>query len=107
MSHPPPPRPRSRPSVEQLEGRALLSQAVALIPGNTLLRFDTADPTTILGSVPITGLVGGASEVVLGVDVRQSTGVLYALGVVGLGGLDTLRLYTVDPGTGAAGFVGR
>src|SRR5437773_2695647 len=100
MSHPPPPRPLARPSVESLEDRTVLSPAVALVPGNQLLRFDTADPATILGSASITGLGGGPSEVVLGVDEQPGTGTLFALGVSTIGILDTLRLYTLDPGTG-------
>jgi hypothetical protein len=47
--------------------------------------------------VPITGLQAG--EGILGIDLRPSTGQLYALG-------STSRLYTINPATGAATQVG-
>lgn len=63
---------------------------------NTLLTFDSATPGTTT-SVAITGLQAG--ENVLGIDLRPSTGQLYALG-------STSRLYTINPATGAATQVG-
>src|SRR4051794_36389291 len=47
--------PRSHPLAEALEGRTLMSTAVALT-GNTLLFFDTATPGVTLGKVKVRGL---------------------------------------------------
>ena len=65
--------------------------------GNGLVRFNSATPGTIDALVAITGLQPG--ENVLGIDVRPATLQLYILG-------STSRLYTLDPGTGAATQVG-
>lgn len=64
---------------------------------NSLVRFSSATPGTIDSTVAITGLQTG--ETVLGIDVRPATLQLYILGSTG-------RLYTLDPGTGAATQVG-
>ena len=64
---------------------------------NSLVRFSSATPLTIDSTVAITGLQTG--ETVLGIDVRPATLQLYILG-------STSRLYTLDPGTGAATQVG-
>src|SRR5262249_19155307 len=66
---------------------------------NILYRFDSAAPGTIQSVALITGLQPG--ELVRGIDFRPRTGQLYALGVVD-GATDTVRVYTVDPLTGAA-----
>jgi hypothetical protein len=60
---------------------------------NTLFTFDSASPGTIGGIRPVTGLQGGES--LIGIDIRPETGGLYGLG-------SSLRLYTLDPATGAA-----
>jgi hypothetical protein len=71
--------------------------------GNSLWLFDTATPGTMT-AVPITGL--GVGEAMDGIDRRPSTGALYGLGVVDGGAMDMLRLYRIDPTTGAATPVG-
>lgn len=71
--------------------------------GNALWLFDTATPGTMT-PVPITGL--GVGEEIDGIDRRPATGALYGLGVVDGGSSDTLRLYRIDPTTGAATQVG-
>jgi hypothetical protein len=67
--------------------------------GTSLLLFDTATPGTMT-PVPITGL--GPGETIAGIDRRPATGALYGLGVVDGGATDALRLYRIDPATGAA-----
>ena len=71
--------------------------------GTSLLLFDTATPGTMT-PVPITGL--GVGETIEGLDRRPSTGGLYGLGVMDTGPTDSLRLYRIDPTTGAATAVG-
>src|SRR5262245_59367216 len=61
----------------------------ALTTSNTLLRFDSAAPSTILGTVAVSGLQAG--EELLGIDFRPATGQLYGLG-------STSRLYMIDLG---------
>jgi hypothetical protein len=73
------------------------STVFALTTANTLLRFDSAVPGTILGTVAISGLQVG--ENLLGIDFRPATGQLYGLG-------STSRLYTIDLTTGVATQVG-
>lgn len=65
--------------------------------GNNLIRFSSAAPGTNKSSVPITGLQ--ASENILGIDFRPSTGELFGVG-------STSRLYTIDTTSGAATVVG-
>jgi hypothetical protein len=73
------------------------AELIYVIVGNTVLSsFDSATPLTQT-SVPITGLQAG--EAILGIDLRPSTGQLYALA-------STSRLYTINPATGAATQVG-
>src|SRR5688572_22548510 len=76
------PQDHSKPCIEPLEGRTLLSAAYALIgeAGTTLVRFDTTNPGVIQDAVSISGLQPG--ETLQGIDFRPTTGVLYALGVV-------------------------
>ena len=66
---------------------------VVLTTQNSLLRFDSLTPGTILGSSPITGLQAG--EALLGIDFRPANGRLYGIG-------DASRIYTIDPVTGVA-----
>ncbi|MGQ0540459.1 MAG: DUF4394 domain-containing protein [Blastocatellia bacterium] len=68
-----------------------------LTTANSLVRFNSSRPNTILGSVAITGLQGG--ENVLGIDFRPANGQLFALG-------STSRIYRIDTTTGAATSVG-
>lgn len=72
-------------------------QVYGVTTGNSLVRFNSARPGTLLSTVAITGLQGGES--VLGIDVRPATGQLFALG-------STSRLYVINPLTGAATQVG-
>jgi Domain of unknown function (DUF4394)/Calx-beta domain len=81
--------------------------------GNTLVTFDTASPGSYTSARPITGLQVG--EQIVGVDFRYTPNVatavdpalmkLNAVGVTQNGGTDSLRVYTIDPGTGAATLV--
>jgi hypothetical protein len=64
--------------------------------GTTLVSFNSADPSTILNTVTITGLQPG--ETIVGMDVH-GTDQLYAVG-------STSRLYTIDQVTGAATEIG-
>jgi len=67
--------------------------------GTTLVSFNSADPSTILNTVTITGLQPG--ETIVGMDVHGTWGSdqLYAVG-------STSRLYTIDQVTGAATEIG-
>jgi hypothetical protein len=64
---------------------------------NVLRSFDTGAVSTGLSSVVISGL--GAGEFASGIDVRPSTGELYAVTTAN-------RLYVVNPASGAATAVG-
>src|SRR5262249_4813552 len=92
-----PPRRRCRPAVEPLEDRRVLTALVALSTKNQLLAFDSSAPGTIQGTLPVTGLQ--ASEALLDIDFRPSTGQLYALG-------SSNRIYTVNTTSGVATPVG-
>lgn len=70
---------------------------VAVTVSNQLIRFNAATPGRILGKVAIRGLQPG--EQVLGIDLRTTNQLLYALGSSG-------RLYTLDIESGAATAVG-
>jgi hypothetical protein len=69
----------------------------AISTTNTLLRFDSSSPGTIVSSVAVTGLQVG--EQILAIDFRPLNGQLYGLG-------STSRLYTINRTTGAATQVG-
>ena len=69
----------------------------AVTTGNTLLRFDSNSPGTVISSNPITGLQAG--ENILGIDFRPANGLLYGLG-------STSRLYRINTVNGAATQVG-
>lgn len=69
----------------------------ALTNANRLIRFNSATPSLLTASQPISGLPTG--ETLLGLDFRPATGQLYALG-------SGNRLYTLDPVSGAATVVG-
>jgi hypothetical protein len=82
---------------EAIRGLALLQPAAPTVVGltsdNRLVAFDPKAPNTLTSTVAITGLAAGES--VIGIDVRPADRQLYALTSAG-------RLYTVNPGTGAA-----
>ena len=90
---------RIRPKLEALETREVPALLLGLTAANTIVRFDSATPGSLIGApVPITtGLQAGES--LLAIDFRPSTGGLYALG-------SSSRLYTLDLTTGAATQVG-
>ncbi|MBK6941626.1 MAG: DUF4394 domain-containing protein [Planctomycetes bacterium] len=66
-------------------------------PGNAVVSFRSAAPGRLLNRVVIVGLQPG--ERIVGLDVRPSTGELYALG-------STSRIYLLDPTTGVVTPVG-
>lgn len=96
--------------VERLEDRTTPATVYALdANGLNLLRFDSATPSTMNATVPVSGLVvGGATESLAAIDFRPANGRLYALGVntPPTGGFREGRLYTLDPATGIATVVG-
>lgn len=61
--------------------------------GQTLVSWDSANPSALLGGFPISGLQ--TNETIKGIDFRPSTRELYALG-------SSKRLYTLDTATGVA-----
>lgn len=73
------------------------AETIWISTANTIMRFDSAAPGTILGTLPVIGLVG--SDTIVGIDFRPANGQLYALGSGG-------RLYTIDRTSGAATQVG-
>src|SRR4051794_32952531 len=74
--------PLFRPCLETLEHREVLSTVYATTNTNRLLQFDSFTPNTVNFNLPITGLVGGATERIEGIDFRPRTGQLFALGIV-------------------------
>ena len=70
-----------------------LGQIVAVTESNKLISFQSGTPQKLCSSNAITGLQGG--ETILGIDTRPANGSLYGVGSTG-------RLYTLNPGTGAA-----
>ena len=66
---------------------------VGVTSSNTLVRFDSATPNTIISTTAITGLPVG--EEILAIDFRPATGQLLGLG-------STSRLYIINAATGAA-----
>ena len=70
---------------------------IGLTTNNNLVQFNSARPSLILRTVPITGIQPGES--ILGIDFRPANGRLYALG-------STSRIYIINPFTGAATQVG-
>lgn len=81
---------QSRPRVECLEDRRLLTTLIGLTSGNNLITFDSAAPGTILRQTSVTGVQGP----LLGIDFRPATGQLY--------GLTRESLYLIDFLSGAA-----
>jgi hypothetical protein len=95
---------RAKPSVrlvcEALEDRVTPVLAYAL-SGTNLLSFDTATPT-VTTTTAVTNTVVG--ETLVGIAIRPSNGLLYALGENAGGTAGSL--YTLNPSTGAATTVG-
>ncbi len=95
-----------RPTLEALEDRTTVSTIYGLLPGNVLIRFESANPsqTSTIGTV--TGL--GANETIRGIDFRPRTGQLYASTVVtGSAANSVIRTYTINPLNGQASLVGQ
>ncbi|HYH62780.1 MAG TPA: DUF4394 domain-containing protein, partial [Solirubrobacterales bacterium] len=65
--------------------------------GNSLVQFRADGPSVLTDSVVITGLQQG--ERLAAVDFRPRTGQLYGIGVEGL---DTIRVYTINTDSGRA-----
>ena len=85
---------------------AWAEEAIALIPGNTLIRFDTATPGTVTASVAITGL--GVNQTVRGIDYRAITGEVFASAVTSLSAANSVIFtYKIDPATGVATLIGQ
>ncbi len=78
-------------------GPAVAEVIYAVTTANSLIRFDSSSPGTILTIGAITGLQGG--ETILGIDFRPASRQLFGLG-------STSRLYTINVTTGAATVVG-
>ena len=68
-------------------GTVMGAQIFGVTATNSLVRFDSATPGSIIGSQPITGLASG--ETILGLDFRPKDDTLFALG-------STNRLYIID-----------
>jgi hypothetical protein len=76
-----------------------------IVPGNGLIRFDSATPGTVTTIGTVSGL--GANETIRGIDFRPRSGQLYATTVAtGSSANSVLRTYVLDPHTGAATFIG-
>ena len=90
-------------AIEPLEARIAPAKIFALDTANHLLTFDSASAATV-ASVTITGF--GAGERIADLDVRPATGELYALSIQDTVGLDTGRIYKINPTTGVATQVG-
>jgi len=70
-----------------------VGDVVALTASNRLLSFNRDTPATVRTNVAVSGLQSGDSLV--GIDYRPADGLLYGVAASG-------RLYTINPGTGAA-----
>ncbi len=85
---------------------AQAEQAVGLLGGNVLIRFDTATPGTIDSSTTVTGL--GINHTLRGIDVRPATGQLYGQAVItGSPNNSIVFTYVIDPATAQATLVGQ
>jgi Domain of unknown function (DUF4394) len=83
---------------------ATAEPAAALLPGNSLLLFDTATPATTT-ALPVTGL--GVGETLSGIDQRPNTLGLYGMTVsTGSANNSMVKIYALDPASGQATLVG-
>lgn len=79
------------------QDRANAALVVGLTETNSLVKFSTNAPGTLIGgSVPVTGLNSG--EDLKSIDFRPANNLLYGLGVAG----STGTIYEINPDTGAA-----
>lgn len=82
--------PRSvRLRLESLEDREIPAILFGVTPSNQLVTFDSANPTALLSSIPITGFFA-AGEVIRDIDVAANTGSL-----IGRSNFD--RLFLISP----------
>ncbi len=95
---------RTRLTLTALEDRATPAVAYAVTPDNALIRFNTDSPGLIQRSVPLTGLQGG--DRVVGIDIRASTGQVYAVAVRDTPGPDEGRAYRVETDLGTCTLLG-
>jgi hypothetical protein len=70
--------------------------------GAFLVRFESQTPSTIDGAAFVSGLALG--ERIVAIDFRPRTGQLYGVAATA-GGMDLLRLFTIDPHSGVATLV--
>ncbi len=105
MKKPSQPSSRTLPTsaIEPLEARIAPAKIFAVDTANHLLTFDSTAAGTV-ASVTITGF--GAGERIADLDVRPTTGEIYALSIQDTAGLDTGRIYKINPTTGVATQVG-
>jgi len=80
-----------------LASAAAAEQLVGVRDDGVIVTFESTSPSTFANAVPLTGLAGG--EFIVGTAVRQSDGVLFAVG-------NTSRVYQLQPETGFAAPVG-
>jgi Domain of unknown function (DUF4394)/FG-GAP repeat len=85
-----------------MAGPAEADVIYALAPPYFLVQFDSAAPGTLTRVAFVSGLQSG--ERLEAIDFRPRTGQLFGLGIID-GVTDTLRLYTINPLTGAATLV--
>ncbi|AGA28064.1 DUF4394 domain-containing protein [Singulisphaera acidiphila] len=90
-------RQRSIGILEQCEKRTLLTTMFGVTTASALVQFDSAAPTIILKSNPITNI--GAGETIQGIDYRPANGQLYALTT---DANHTGRLYTINTASAVA-----
>ncbi len=89
--------------------QAQAESAVALLPGNQLITFDTNSPGTVQGPIAVTGL--GANQTLRGIDDRPGFNGMFP-GLFGMAvttGSTTsspTSIYAIDPVTGVATLVG-
>ncbi len=85
---------------------AQAEEAVAITPGNVLVRFDTATPGMVTTVGTVTGL--GANETIRGIDYRPATGEIIGSTVTtGSAANSVIYSYRIDHTTGAATFIGQ
>jgi hypothetical protein len=87
--------------VEVLEDRTTPAVAYAL-SNDSLIAFDTSNPSASFAPVAITGLAG--TDDLVGIDFRPQNGFLYGLGYNS--GAGTVQLYNISPRNGVATAIG-
>ena len=81
---------------------AITGQLAYALAGTNLITFDTTIPSLVRTSVGLTGIT--ADQLLVGIDVRPATNILYGLGYKPSD--QTAQLYTLNTTTGAATRVG-